>query len=76
MKFDKHIYWKHKDCKNAFICRTKTVFDEDGKNAILSVTWCVQGTSNWWFTPANGRITIKPEQYDKWFPYMPHEDML
>lgn len=70
MKFDNHKYWKHEDCMDVFISVNSIPFDDDGRHAILSVTWCVQGTASWW-TCEVGRAKITPENYEKWRPYEP-----
>jgi len=72
-KSHKGLYWKHSNCMDAFISIRKVAFDDDGKNAILDVSWCAQGTSSWWFCPVPvQRIKVTPEHYGKWCLYSPH----
>lgn len=73
MKFDGHDYWKHDNCTDVFISVNSVAFDDDGRNAVLWVTWCTQGIFNWWFT-VTGRIIIRPEHYDRWKRYEPKGD--
>ncbi len=71
-KFDKHKYWKHEDCMDAFISVKSVAFDDDDHNSILNVDWCVQGTAQWWFTPSpTQRIKITPSNYNKWKRHNP-----
>lgn len=69
-KFEKHKYWKHKNCLDVFICVTSEVFDENGKDAILRATWCTQFQNGWGFTVAD-RVKITPKEYKNWEPYTP-----
>lgn len=70
MKFDQYKYWKHRECFDVFIAVRSVAFDDDGKNAILHVTWCTQTNEHWFFTIAD-RLKIVPGEYDNWLRYTP-----
>ena len=74
MKFENNTYWKHENCRDAFFCADRVVFD-DGKISVLKGTWCIQGTAGWWFS-VDDEIEINQNEYDKWFLYAPKGGLL
>jgi hypothetical protein len=71
MKFDKHEFFKHKNCMDAFI-RVRSISVEGNLKSIIWVDWMVQGIDMHWFTPELAKRTlISADQYDNWIPYTP-----
>ena len=76
MKFVAGITYKHKKCSDAFLSLDK-VIEDTGETAKIVARWCIQGNSTWW--PCDlplVELSINKDNYDQWFPYMPHEDRL
>lgn len=70
MKFDKHRYWKHENCTDAFF-RVDSVEHDSGedRSSVLYGHWMIQGLFNHWYASDFHKISINSKNYDKWKPY-------
>jgi hypothetical protein len=68
MRFHEYDYYKHENCKDAFIGVIEVIKDS-GKTATVKAVWLCQGVFSYWWVGDQTIIHISKDQYKKWHPY-------
>ncbi len=74
MKFDNHIYWKHKRCMDVFI-QADSCYD-NGIETEINGMWLIQGSEYYWYASEPELIRVKMCEYENWSSYQPRGELL